>query len=114
MNLNQDLTPQERVDDDLLRRLLGSEGRTDGGGCGCSQKEEILPASVTVNGEHCSVCGYGRVSSFGVPGGVLASLYVPIQEYDELYDEETALRRGTLFRALDLPFFGGKEGKFCE
>jgi len=35
---------------------------------------------------------------------VLAMAYVPIQEWEMLYDEETALARGTLFEALDLPW----------
>ncbi|MBQ7339056.1 MAG: spore coat associated protein CotJA [Clostridia bacterium] len=48
---------------------------------------------------------------FGVVDGVLAALYLPVQEFDDIYDEETALQRGTLFRALDLPFRGGKGGK---
>ena len=34
----------------------------------------------------------------------LAMAYVPIQEWERLYDEETALARGTLFEALDLPW----------
>ncbi len=39
----------------------------------------------------------------------LAMLYVPYQRFDKLYSEEEALERGTLFRALDLPFFGGRK-----
>ncbi len=35
---------------------------------------------------------------------VLAMAYVPIQEWEMLHDEETALSRGTLFEALDLPW----------
>ena len=39
----------------------------------------------------------------------LAMAYVPYQRFEGLYDEETALDRGTLFKALDLPFYGGKD-----
>lgn len=35
----------------------------------------------------------------------LAMAYVPVQEWEMLYDEETALKRGTLFEALDLPWY---------
>ncbi|MBR6506775.1 MAG: spore coat associated protein CotJA [Clostridia bacterium] len=38
-------------------------------------------------------------------------LYVPYQRFDKLYSEEEALERGTLFRALDLPFLGGRYSK---
>ena len=36
---------------------------------------------------------------------VLAMAYVPMQEWEKLHDEETALIRGTLFEALDLPWY---------
>lgn len=38
---------------------------------------------------------------------VLAMAYVPVQQWQELYEPEDALRHGTLFRQLDLPFEGG-------
>ena len=40
----------------------------------------------------------------------LAMMYVPYQRFENLYDEEKALQRGTLFEELDLPFYGGKGG----
>lgn len=41
----------------------------------------------------------------------LAMLYVPSQRWEKLYSEEEALARGTLFRALDLPFLGGRNSR---
>ena len=41
----------------------------------------------------------------------LAMMYVPYQRFEKLYDAEKALERGTLFEALDLPFYGGKRGR---
>lgn len=38
----------------------------------------------------------------------LAMSYVPDQPFENLYDETTALSRGTLFRSLDFPFYGAK------
>ncbi|MBQ3154313.1 MAG: spore coat associated protein CotJA [Clostridia bacterium] len=38
----------------------------------------------------------------------LAMSYVPDQSFENLYDETTALSRGTLFRSLDFPFYGAK------
>ena len=40
---------------------------------------------------------------------VLAMARVPIQPWCSVYDPSTALARGTLFPALDLPFIGRKE-----
>ena len=39
----------------------------------------------------------------------LAMAYVPVQEWDDLYDEELALQKGTLFAMLDKPFLGRKQ-----
>ncbi len=38
----------------------------------------------------------------------LAMSYVPNQPFQNLYDEPTALSRGTLFKSLDFPFVGAK------
>ena len=35
----------------------------------------------------------------------LAIASVPVQSWGELYDQETALKTGTIFKDLDLPFF---------
>ena len=37
----------------------------------------------------------------------LASVYAPAQQWRELYDDETALKKGTLFKDLEFPFLGG-------
>ena len=37
----------------------------------------------------------------------LAMVYIPNQEFRELYDAEIGLHRGTIFRELDKPFVGG-------
>lgn len=47
----------------------------------------------------------------GFPAHIsLAMMYVPYQRFENLYDAEKALERGTLFKSLDLPFYGGKRG----
>ncbi len=40
----------------------------------------------------------------------LAMMYVPYQRFENLYEPEKALERGTLFADLDLPFYGSKKG----
>jgi len=32
--------------------------------------------------------------------------YVPVQQFRDLYDPDYALQIGTIFRELDLPFYG--------
>ena len=62
------------------------------GGCGCEHDD------------HRSVCG------FGVEYGVLAAVYAPLQRFEGVYDPDSAWRRGTMFEALDKPFYGdGRE-----
>ncbi len=41
----------------------------------------------------------------------LAIATVPPQQFRQLYDPATALLRGTLFRELDLPFYGKRGGE---
>jgi len=38
----------------------------------------------------------------------LAMAYVPLQAWGTIYDETTALLRGTVFPALDLPFLAAE------
>lgn len=40
----------------------------------------------------------------------LGMMYVPFQRFENLYDGEKALERGTLFADLDMPFYGRKGG----
>lgn len=45
-------------------------------------------------------------------GASLAMVFSPYQQFEGLYSEREALTRGTLFKALDLPFTG--ERKACR
>ena len=36
----------------------------------------------------------------------LAMMYVPVQQWQDIYEQDTALERGTLFTELDKPFYG--------
>lgn len=131
INQNQDVTPYDRMDDALLQQLLGTQRipstenivtretteermmeRNDHGGLNCRGERvgtnDTMP-TFAMGGSRMTECSCP--GHFGVVDGVLAALYLPVQEFDDIYDEETALQRGTLFRALDLPFRGGKGGK---
>lgn len=45
-------------------------------------------------------------AAFGRAHFPLAMVYTPIQAFENLYDIDAALKSGTLFRDLDLPFRG--------
>lgn len=49
--------------------------------------------------------------TWGLKNHPLAMVYSPLQGFCSLYDEDTALSRGTLFSELDLPFEGQRCGK---
>ena len=52
--------------------------------------------------------GMGRDECTCLDDMPLAMGYVPFQQWGATYDVETALKRGTLFPPLDLPFKGRK------
>lgn len=65
--------------------------------------------------DRCSdVSGYGcekksdcsAKHSWGLENYPLAMVYSPLQKFDNLFDIDTALNKGTLFCELDLPFMG--------
>ena len=39
----------------------------------------------------------------------LAMAYVPMQRWKNVYSNDVALTRGTIFPELDLPFLGGRD-----
>ncbi len=69
--------------------------------CGCVDKNRMHDRGC--RGEHS--CENSPTSEqYGCTG--LAMAFVPKQEFTELNDAEDALCRGTLFRKLDMPFYG--------
>lgn len=96
-----------------LARLSDAEGV----GCLCGRQEEetVVPLHA-MDGCGAGVCGehHLKACGFGVEEGVLAAVWVPMNRFDDLYDKETALRRGTMFAALDKPFYGAMKGVDCR
>lgn len=45
-------------------------------------------------------------NKWGIKDYPLASLYAPVQCFKNLYEPEMALKNGTLFEELNLPFMG--------
>lgn len=91
-------------DGELLDRLLGDAScGTRGTGIGGSCRYEPTVKCPD--------------SKYGLDGYPLAMVYSPVQEWTELYCESEGLRRGTIFKQLDLPLeVVRKDGKggFCE
>jgi len=73
--------------------------------CGCSvEREPYCPAAAAPR------------QTWGLSGYPLASVYAPLQKFHELYDLDTALKNGTVFKELDLPFVcgGNSRGGGCR
>ena len=82
--------------EDMLRRILDNSAHTP-------------PTPVTPQAPR-------NRHSFGLKNYPLASVYAPLQEFHNLYDPLTALKKGTLFSELELPFMGtsvSKGGNCC-
>ncbi len=88
-------TPRERVDDDLLRRMAHGQSR-----------------AATVGAR----MGEGRRNCRGewIDDGVsLAMVYSPYQRWQNVYDCDKGLSRGTIFRDLDKPFEASQSKGGC-
>ena len=84
---------RSRCGDDMSRSRCGEN--TERSRCG-----ENMPHSCR---REDSDCGHGED---GMNGFSLAMVYSPHQHWRNLYDEETGLKRGTIFEELDKPFHG--------
>lgn len=113
---------------DALLRLLEEEGGSARCGCGCGglmrgiNRRASCPrgegASDSGAGEQQEGCHNGgcawqsgtvaEQTGKCLAGSSLAMVYAPWQSFEELYEPEEALCRGTLFKALDKPFCGGR------
>ena len=102
---NEFMTPRERINDELLRRAVDD----------ASPLPRANNARPNCMGEESSYSPMPQRSTWGLENYPLASVYAPMQIWRNLYDPETALERGTLFKELDLPFVCGEinEGGNC-
>ncbi len=91
-NVEDIRTPRDRINEEMLRRLLEDEQAS----CACGNTRVSQTRSESGSCMH----GCERVSD-GMP---LAMVYSPCQIWRGIYDCETALRRGTLFKELDKPW----------
>lgn len=71
----------------------------------CSNKSKCNPSTVV---ESISVNNYGCPCIEEMP---LAMAYVPMQQFNQTYDSDKALKIGTIFPELNMPFRGRRCGK---
>ena len=83
-------SPRDRIGDEMLRRMLDLS----------EPSVPDLPPSER-NAAPCLPHG-----GWGLDDHPLGMVYAPLQHFRNLYDRETALKQGTIFRELDLPFLG--------
>ena len=97
---NDILSHHDRAAEGLLRQMTES-------GCG-RENGFSYPSEPFLRGG----CGEGKARledshhSWGLVDYPLAMVYSPVQKWQNIYDGETALVRGTIFEELDLPFLG--------
>lgn len=121
---NDNRTPLDRIDEDFLDELFDSDFERFSGMPSDPHSSvrrgvyRVVNSEVrdeTNNGSACencgcadsSPCGCGDCRDFKVPhlkGVPLSMVYSPYQEWENIYDPETALKRGTIFKCLDFPF----------
>lgn len=105
---NDNRTPRERIDDSFLRRMLGE-----------NRPESVLPQERERVTERGSLPCNPDANNRRLMNFPLGMVYSPYQEWRNIYDTETALRQGTLFRELDMPWevpapTVGKGGRCCD
>ena len=71
----------------------------------CNRTRGIFGCETDTYGESMDSCK-NMGQGWGIKGYPLASVYAPLQNFDEVYNMETALEKGTVFCELDLPFRG--------
>ena len=91
---NDFLTPRDRVNEALRRRVLENTAIAP---C-CYNKSDVEDVSR---------------STWGLKGFPLASVYAPLQDWKDIYDIEQGFGRGTIFKELDLPFVCGERKGGC-
>ena len=81
----------------------GEQGNADCG-CGCDQSHSHACGEMQNEIGNPYPCGPN-----GVTERSLAMVYAPIQPWRNVYEPQIALSRGTMFRELDMPFYGDRK-----
>ena len=123
---NENFTPRERVNRELLDRMLAESAReeamersplpypstipypaTPAMACSC-REERRCPANYESQAPSCPKADDATSSTCRTPvypGVSLAMVYSPCQAFTDLYEPEDGIDRGTIFKELDKPFY---------
>ena len=100
---NDFMTPRERINETLLRRVLDDSS---------AQHAQYREPSCTNNNEYSDRRPARK--TWGLEEYPLASVFAPLQQWRNVYDLESGFGRGTIFKELDLPFLcGDRKGGNC-
>ncbi len=114
MYKNDNFSTNDKCNEQLLRRIIEGAGNLsafDDDGCdacdtcytkACMEggiKPDVKPDAKPEG-------GCVPDSAWGLKGYPLASVYAPLQSFDNIYELDAALKSGTLFAELNLPFEG--------
>lgn len=108
------MSEREPLGNSYLRQIL--EGSERGQRSCCDQHEDGCCEHAHEHEASCQYDGCGAATAanrWGLSCYPLASVYSPLQEFRDIYDIDTALGEGTIFKELNLPFLGGKSGCGC-
>ena len=113
------LARHEEVNEDMLKQLLDGTNVSDEARNGCDMQQQkqcdqaprrgacMNPRARTMlENERMSGCDSRK--TWGLHGYPLASVFAPLQEWKNLYDNEIGLDKGTIFEELYLPFLGAE------
>lgn len=91
---------------DALLRLLQCDAGAMRGVCG-GARGDLAGSGSSCEGEN---AGGAMENGAGacLAGTSLAMVYAPIQRFQNLYEPEEGLCRGTIFQELEKPFHGGR------
>lgn len=97
-------TPRDRLSGELFFREYGNNNAK----CSCSRPSNYSQADQMPVSDPCG----GGTCIDSLP---LAMVYSPMQQWRELFDPETALNHGTLFKELVFPWYPtGCKGRECR
>ena len=85
--------------DPFRKRLFGGNGRSAAQPSAVPAMEQIAPQTTETGNDSRGAAPCPEACS-------LAMVYVPRQEWQEIYPIDQAIRKGTLFSELDKPFLG--------
>ena len=123
---NENFTPRERVNRELLDRMLAESAREESAEryprpypsilpypatpamtCNCREERRcpVTPSCPDTSRDSREDTTPATCHTAVYPGVSLAMVYSPCQAFANLYEPEAGMERGTIFKELDKPFY---------